>query len=220
MTRLIEGINIVAQEMVRLDSLELWSVEVEKAIELTRQWANERKEHPGLSLVLCGRPGLGKTHMAKAALWSEAYFVDGQPVCPIGQFYLANDLLLRMSPEQEKGLLQTAKDLVGNASIIVVDDVGHNLSLPFVKSEWQEDERHGRFHAFFDYCYTNHVSVVLTSRLEPKQALCDWIGFHSWDRLLQMARRPFIVHIQESGSYRKRKGAWERRDGWGMKDEG
>jgi hypothetical protein len=214
---MVEGLKVSDTEsliqsgqVVGLKTMELWSAEVERAIQLTRQWAVERRTCPGLSLVLSGRPGLGKTHMARAALWSEAYFVDDQPVSPTGKFYLANDLLLRLSPNAEMGITATVKSLVGGSTLIVVDDVGHNLSLPFVSTEWQEDERHARIHAFVDYCHANQVSLILTSRLEPKLALGNWLGRHSWDRLLQMARQPFIVQIEEKQSFRVREGMWKR----------
>ncbi len=187
-----------------LDTLEIHSKEVENAIRLTRQWNVERQDRRGLSLVFCGPPGVGKTHLARAALWSEIYTVDEFVIAPVGRFYVAYDLLLRLSLEDGQTLTATVNQAVGNAPLIVVDDVGQDVQLPFVAAALQVAERHARMHAFINYCYEQQVSLVITSNLKAGKELQDWIGPRCWDRLVEMAPSPYIFQFQNTPSYRKK----------------
>jgi DNA replication protein DnaC len=184
-------------------ALELCTPEVGEAVALLRRWSLERRERPGLSLLLCGPPGVGKTHLARAALWSEVYTVDDVVVGPVGRFYLAYDLLLRLTPEGGQTLTAAVQQAVGNAPLVVLDDAGQDVQLPYVAAEWQAAERQVRLHALVDYCYVQRVSLVVTTNLRPGQALQDWLGPRSWDRLVEMAPRPYIFQFRSTPSYRK-----------------
>ena len=214
---------------VKLDALDISHPQVSQAVRMARQWAQRKRDgYTDASLILCGNNGVGKTHIAQAIWWSmcemvvdvpESPMSYGQPLPdyaprPTGRFYLSNDLLSLMgqSRDVETGLtLATrASSVIGYPPLVVIDDIGLEQAIPFVKGEQQEEERHARFFKVINHCQGN-ISVIITSN-KTWPELSQYIGKRTADRLLQMAPAvpgtgdSFIVDMFGVPSYRRRQG--------------
>lgn len=194
-----------------------WHPLVEVAVQAARAWQNRRRAQiaagrkPNASLVLLSTAvpgditrtgyGCGKTHIARACLWSVAYVMDGQPIAPAGKFFVAGDIINRLDGETH------ASNEVADASIVVVDDVGAEGFIPFVSQDEYKQalERHARYFKLVDYCYSSGVSLIITGNLSL-DALAAHVGGRTWSRLLQMAPAGFMVNLSGVPDYRRKAG--------------
>jgi DNA replication protein DnaC len=203
-------------QRVTLDTLDTSHPQVAAAVQSAREWAERKRDnYDDASLILSGPYGTGKTHIAKAILWSIRDEVPGQSGAgvPAGRFFLANDLLLNLAPLQNKMMgIVTPPDvniMVGTAPLVVIDDIGGQQMIPFVRGEDQEHERHARYFKFIDYCYTYQISVIITTNLSiaagVKSQFAQHIGGRAFDRLSEMAPVGFMVGLQGVQSWRMKK---------------
>lgn len=212
---------------VTLDTLDLsWHPKVKTAVNAAREWQklrswqvaeNKRQRDaneeitvkPNASLVLlatakdpvnCTGYGCGKTHIAKAVLWSDAFILDGKPFSPSGNFYESSRLIANLD-----GDTQPSAEIGG--PILVIDDVGAEGMIPFIKQDEKSQayERHARYFKAINYCYDKGVSVVITANLTTDQ-LAAHIGGRSWSRLLEMAPKRLIVDLTGVPDYRRKQG--------------
>ena len=195
-------------ERATLDELDNTHGTVQAAIKMARAWAErKRRGENEASVVLVGPVGTGKTHIARSILWSLCLATeDGRPVAPAGKFFLASDLLLKFSPASTSwgGVeMPRAADIIGQAPIVVIDDVGAEGVIPYVKTDEQEHERQARYFRAIDYCYTWRVSLVITSNMSLQQ-LQAHLGPRCWDRLGQMAPRGFMFDLTGVPSWRQK----------------
>lgn len=178
-----------------------------EAVAIVRKWADRKREgHDDASLVLCGPYGTGKTRIARAALWSICYTVDDTPVAPMGKFFHAADLLLKLSPTKtEWGGTEVPRpaEFIGNVPIVVIDDVGSEQEIPFVAKDGQIAEIQARYFRVMDYCYQFNISLILTSNLSIPQ-LQAHLGGRCWDRLSQMAPKGFMFDLTGVPSWRQK----------------
>lgn len=222
-----KGPDIVQGQPVTLATLDLsWHPKARTAVNAAREWQklrrwqlaeNKRQREAGeeitvkphASLVLlasekdpvhCTGYGCGKTHIAKAVLWSEAFVLDGQPFAPAGNFYEAARLVANLD-----GGTRPSAEITG--PILVIDDVGAEGAIPFVKQDEksQAHERHARYFKAINYCYDSGVSVVITANLTT-QELAAHIGGRAWSRLLEMAPQGLIVDMTGVPDYRRKQG--------------
>lgn len=181
---------------------------MQRAVDMVHGW-KRRKEagYTDASLVLAGPVGTGKTHIARAVLWSIAYTTDdGRPVAPAGRFYHATDLLMAMNPTRgSSGMTEVPRPstFIGNAPILVIDDVGTEQRIPFIAADVYEDEIHARYFRVLDYCYQFSISVVVTTNLSLGE-LGLRMGRRAWDRLSQMAPKGFMIDLSGVPSWRQR----------------
>ena len=200
---------------MKLDALDVTNPQVAYAVEQARAWAERKRDgYMDASYIVSGPYGTGKTHIAKAILWSIVDEVPGQSdsASPAGRFYLANDLLLRMGAIQDKvsGTVSPVRvsSLVGNAPIVVVDDVGGQQIIPFISGPDQIHERHARYFRFIDYCYTDMVSVIITTNLSidglQQSDFAQHIGGRAFDRLSEMAPVGFMIGLDGVPSWRQK----------------
>jgi DNA replication protein DnaC len=221
--------RLIAAGPVKLDTLEINHPQVKQAVKMARLWAQRKRDgYQDASLILCGNNGAGKTHIAQAIWWSMCdVVVDAMPGLkieygkplpgyasrPSGRFYLSNDLLgvMGQSRDPETGItLPTrASSVIGYPPLIVIDDIGLEQAIPFVKHEQQEDERHARLFKVINHCQSN-ISVIITSN-KTWPELSRYIGKRAADRLLQMAPvlptgDSFVVDMFDVPSYRRRQG--------------
>lgn len=180
---------------------------VKAAVDMAYKWRDRMQAgDTGASMVLVGPYGTGKTHIARAVLWSICLTDDdGQRVAPAGRFYHASDLLLKLSPTRtDWGGTETPRpsEFIGTAPIVVIDDVGSEQAIPFIKAEDQLAEIQARYFRVIDYCYTFNVAVIITSNLSLAQ-LKDHLGGRSWDRLSEMAPAGFMFDMTGVESWRR-----------------
>lgn len=220
-----------AVEPVRLDALDLqWHPKVATAVSAARAWQQRRRaqiaagETPNASLVLLatGRGddpnvtgyGCGKTHIARACLWTIIRHIDDEPMGPVGKLFVAESLLHNLNGEtrvtDEIGFdcQWVDREFVRRPTpILVIDDVGTEGVIPFVKQDpvTQAAERHARYFKALNYCYEAGVSVIITANLTVP-GLADHIGGRAWSRLQEMAPAGFIVDLSGVPDYRRKLG--------------
>lgn len=176
------------------------------AVEMVYAWRDRKRDgYEDASMILVGPYGTGKTHIARAVLWSIAYTTeDGQAVAPAGRFFIASDLMMMLSPTQGEfggSVVARPSEFIGNAPIVVIDDVGSEQSIPFVKADDQKMEIQARYFRVIDYCYQWKISMVITSNLSVTQ-LQAHLGGRNWDRLQEMAPKGFIYDLTGVKSWR------------------
>ena len=178
------------------------------AVKTCHAWADRKRAgHQDASMVLCGPVGVGKTHIAKAILWSMALTLDdGTAVSYAGRFFVASDLMMLMNPTRgDSGMtiIPRPASFIGQAPLVVIDDVGTEQTLPFVKADEQANEIQARYFRVIDYCYTWQISIVITSNMSIRQ-LERYLGRRNWDRLGQMAPAGFMIDMVGVPSWRKK----------------
>lgn len=213
-----EPIPAKRPDRVTLDALDATHPQVQTAVRMAKAWAERKRNgYQDASIILCGNNGTGKTHIARAIWWSmtqTAVDTAGHPIPgteqPSGLFKLSNEWvgLLGNSQDAENGLVFPARAsaIVGRAPLVVLDDVGAEQVIPFIKDESQAAEREARLFKLIDHCYTAQVSIIITTNLKIEE-LAARLGRRSWDRLAQMAPRlsngdTFIVDLFNVPSYR------------------
>ena len=199
----------------RLADLDTSHPTVALAVAAARRWAERMKadEERGPSLILSGPNGTGKTHIARAILWSMttvAIDSDGSALSgsrrPRGRFYHAGELLAALGPDEELGgALPGVGYVVGSAPVVIIDDIGAEGTLAYVKGEYQEHERQMRYFRIVDWAYGNGVPLVLTTNLSL-QVLAAHVGARAWDRLMQMAPAGQMVDMSGVPSWRVKAG--------------
>jgi DNA replication protein DnaC len=188
-------------ERVTLDTLEANSGLMAQAIEMCRRWANARREGiKDASLIFVGPVGTGKTHLAKAVLWSiYSSLEDGTPVAPVGRFYRADDIIQAFEP----GVASYAL-IPQNCPVLVIDDVGAEQTIPFISAEGQTREKQHRYFGIIDRCYQWQISIVITSNLSL-EALSEVVGHRAWSRLNEMAPAGFMIDLTGVADWRRRR---------------
>ena len=193
-----------------LAELDQTNPNVRAAVEMCHRWAERKRQgHMDASMVLCGPVGTGKTHIAKAILWSMAYTLeDGTAVGYAGKFFTAADLMSINSPTRSDfGTTETPRpaSYIGNAPILVIDDIGSEGIIPYVRTDddTQAAEIAARYFRVIDYCYSWNVSLVITSNLSIPQ-LATRLGPRNWDRLGQMAPAGFMIDLTGVPSWRQK----------------
>lgn len=193
-------------EPVTLNSLEITHPKLQMALDAARAWAKRKREGQlDASLVLMGPYGTGKTHIARAILWSMVQVAmddDGEPIPgterPAGRFFTGNDIIQRMDAHT------WASSLIGQAPILVIDDVGAEQRIDYAGGDdGQRREKQHRYYKIINYCYDFQVSVIITTNL-GLDGLRDCLGGRAWSRLAQMAPKGFMVDLTGVPDYRLR----------------
>jgi DNA replication protein DnaC len=197
-------------ERATLAELDTSHPTMKAAVAMVRAWADRKTSgHQDASLVLVGPYGTGKTHIARAVLWSISYTVeDGTAIAPAGRFFHASDLMLKLAPTNtDWGGQQVVRpsEFIGNAPIVVIDDIGSEGVIPFigVDSDKQAAERQARYFRVIDNCYQWNISLVITSNLSIAQ-LEQHLGGRCWDRLCEMAPKGFMFDLTGVPSWRQK----------------
>lgn len=150
--------------------------------------------------------GCGKTHVARAVLWS-IYLSrdDGTPMSPAGVFFEANRLILELDADERGRYVET---MLRNRPLVVIDDVGNKgteQEIPRVSAPRQVPERQARYYSVINHCYENGIGVVITSNMTFGE-LRDHIGGRAYSRLTEMAPKGQWVDMTGVPDYRLKKG--------------
>ena len=182
----------------------------DKLLDQVRAWKETVVDEPGLSFVLCSpQVGIGKTHIAKAVKdsFSHVYvggddepgFYDGAP-----NFQLSSHGRILTGREV---MAYWERDSVDIAHLIgpftrcfVIDDMGREGTLKYVKADYQPEEKRSRYFELLNWVYENRsrqqVSVFVTSNMTLDQ-LRDFLGAASWSRLNELAPVGYMVEAPE-----------------------
>lgn len=188
---------------------------VRTAVDAARAWAVRYKDSDtrAPSLILSGPNGTGKTHIARAIWWSmtqAALDADGSMIPgsrrPIGKFFHAAELIASLAPDDELGgQLMPVGQVIGSSPLVVIDDVGAENTIAYVKGEYQQHERQVRYFRFIDWAYSNDVPVVITTNVRLDE-MSDHVGQRAWDRLNEMAPAGQMVSLWGVPSWRVKVG--------------
>jgi len=202
-------------DRVKLDSLDA-SVhpKVDLAIKAARQWWALRKEQKSnrelvtASLLLVATPqndivtgkGAGKSHIAKACLWTDFLAVNGKPVSPSGRFFSAEWLIEIMHNERKRFSDFTQ---VEAGSIVVIDDIGTEKKLEYVSAADQEEQINNLYFQIFEYAINAGISIIATSNLSI-DGVAKRIGQRAFSRFMQMAPQGLMVDMTGVPDYRRK----------------
>ena len=175
------------------------------------QWIKERRKNPGISFVITGSVGTGKTTILqnlRASAQTE-YLVlddDGQPLgdpfrSVNSRFYTATDFMALMDPGRRLATAGSSEllgrqplyQLFRGIEVIAIDDIGTE-ELSFVAKDLIDLARQNRYREAFDYFYESQISILLTSMVplvrggQPNPDFIDIIGPAAFDRLYERAK--------------------------------
>lgn len=156
-----------------------------KALSRVKAWAGGKAGN----LILSGPVGVGKSHLAKAALWEAATaLVRGRYLTMAGFDHWSKDF--EAAPE----LKERRRDALWAVKRLVIDDVGsgNREGSAFVKERLTEA---------LDGRYRLGVPTLLTTNLTEEEAIVAEVGIRSWDRLKENGA---LVHVP-GVSMRRRK---------------
>lgn len=188
-------------QRARLDDLDTSHPQMKLAVDTARAWADRKQQYSDASLILAGGVGTGKTHIARAILWSICLTLENEPVAPVGRFWIANDLIQAVEPER-----RTADLIPNTLPMIVIDDIGSEQTIPYIGTdiEKQATEKEHRYFKVIDYCYTWQISIIATTNLSIK-GLEDCLGKRAYSRLSEMAPRGFMLELSQVPDYRMKR---------------
>ena len=211
----------------RLSDLDTSHPQVAAAVQAARDWGAEKMlGNEGISLILSGPNGVGKTHIAQSILWSMRYRPEGLEgiQVPIGRFYLASQLIIGMEPYRgDTGPMMHPDPsyFSGDAPIIVIDDIGGQVSMPYISADRQAEEIHARYFVFVDHCINRVVhqwtgdeisavpfppSLIFTTNLSLSGGIdsefARHVGGRVWDRLQEICPIGMMVSMHGVPSYR------------------
>lgn len=197
---------------------------LQTALDAAREWAMRRPADPGLSFVLSGGVGIGKTTIGEYLMTTCKEVMDiTDPLTTEvldsieimkGRLLTATRLMSLLDPaasdyEGESIGRSPLSSIFNQVRCIVLDDAGTE-EIPFKKSADIEGVRHSRYREFMDYCYRNGISVIVTSNVKmlesPETAafnpnFVNIFGEAAFDRLRQMAAS-FMLDLTGLPSYR------------------
>lgn len=178
-----------------------WHPGVPRLKGIARSWNDARKVRPGVSLILSGPVGVGKTHIARALLWTVVLCDEqGTPVVPLGVFLNASDAMALLS---EDGALRSR--IPKTCPMVVIDDVGTEQNIPYISAAEQASEIQRRYERILNHCAAQDTSLILTTNLTLEQ-LQTHMGPRAWDRLLMLVSSGYAVQLPDMPSYRQRLG--------------
>lgn len=172
-------------EKCDLDNFHDYNDSLSKAVGRARRFV---EEFPAVDrgLLLYGRPGLGKTHLAIACLKLAAH---GRGLR--GVFYDTRELLrrIRQSYDPVSRTTESERDVVNavvGADLLVLDDIGAERA-----TEWVEEMLHlivnARYNGRRPTIFTTNYPIEPPSEAKHADTLLERVGFRMYSRLLEMS---------------------------------
>lgn len=169
---------------------------------------------PGLSFVLSGPVGVGKTTIARNLLKAaeESYGVLDEN--GLLEFTMSSLKAREISGADIMPMLKDAETTLGldnmfrDARIILIDDIGTE-ELPFVSALDKKLVRQNRYGELVNWCWRNRRSLIVTSMVplrigeELNPEFIEILGEKAFDRLWQMSSS-YMFTLTGFPSYRRR----------------
>lgn len=152
--------------------------------------------------------GNGKTTIAEALFYSCGIFTVNETaegnelrIYPAGKMLSAREWLMRSS-NPDSGLADfLCSDGMTRTQVVVIDDIGREGALPFIRGAEQQKELQARYYDLINHCYRRQISVIITSNFRFDE-LAHYLGGASWSRLMEMAPDGYMVDITGVRDYR------------------
>lgn len=152
--------------------------------------------------------GNGKTTIAEALFYGCGVMTineveQAQELCiyPAGKLRSAREWMLMQSETDFSLDKFLFSEQLGKPRVILIDDVGREGSIPFVRSTEQASEIQTRYYDLINYCYRQKLSVIMTSNYRLNE-LATFLGGATWSRLLEMVPDGFMIDITGVRDYR------------------
>jgi DNA replication protein DnaC len=180
-----------------------------------REWREGTRFAPGLSMMLMSRQvGIGKTHIARSvvssfsAIIGELYYLGDEPQFALetrARLYTARELISYLGGDEARDVWTIVPHTV---QCLVIDDLGREGYLDFVKADQQQAEKQARYFHLINHLYQRWqngrypVSLFITTNLNSAECQ-ELLGEAVWSRLLEMCPRGYIVEVSGLEDYRR-----------------
>lgn len=120
-------------------------------------------------IVLSGKPGLGKTHIAEGLVYE--YMKHGKVPVFVNVPMFLNDLKRSFNKNSDEGVKRKdVMDLVRKADVVILDDLGsENISS---RNGWVQEQ----LFVIINYCDMNDIQLVITTNFESPSELGDHLS--------------------------------------------
>lgn len=152
--------------------------------------------------------GNGKTTIAEALFYGCGVITvneveQGQEISiyPAGKLRSAREWMTMQSDSTFNLDSFLYSDQLGKPRAILIDDIGREGALPFIRSSDQAAEIRTRYYDLINYCYRQKLSVIMTSNYRLNE-LATFLGGATWSRLLEMVPNGFMIDITGVRDYR------------------
>ncbi len=157
------------------------SADLSFALEISKKYAHKRAWKSGANLVLLGKYGVGKTHLA-ASIIRQATSDGDNAILSTASSFANGDI---------KKIRERFKEIRG-VDLVAIDDFSVETSHKMIAQEIFE---------LINYRYESEMGMVITTNLSPNE-LKNSLGDRIFDRVQE---RTVMVEISDAESYRKRR---------------
>jgi predicted ATPase len=152
--------------------------------------------------------GNGKTTIAQALFYSCGIFTVHETVAgnelriyKAGKMLSAREWLMQTTNTESTLAEFLCSDGMTRTQVVVIDDVGREGALPFIRGTEQPKELQARYFDLINHCYQRQISVIITSNFRF-DALARYLGGATWSRLMEMVPDGYMVDITGVRDYR------------------
>lgn len=149
--------------------------------------------------------GNGKTTIAEALFYGCGVITvneveQGQEISiyPAGKLRSAREWMTMQSDSTFNLDSFLYSEQLGKPRAILIDDIGREGALPFIRSS---DQIRTRYYDLINYCYRQNLSIIMTSNYRLNE-LATFLGGATWSRLLEMVPDGFMIDITGVRDYR------------------
>lgn len=178
-----------------------------------RQWRQlvSEPQNAGRFFVLASpEVGIGKTHMAQAVFDSFGHLLtvsgkDEKQFVHNGKLLKPKDAMALFESQGDTGNLKRSQNkLTRRHKVLVLDDIGREGIIQYVsqQGDGQLIEKRSRYFALIDFCYSNGISVFMTTNYDLA-GLEEFLGKAVWSRIQQRTAPQHLVELRGFPDFRE-----------------